>query len=203
MSLAAVLRTLVRRWYLVLVGLLATAGLCVVVLQSVAPTYEASGSILLVPPTDALGDTENPLVALGTLEQATNVLVEYANSDAARRSVADVAPGATYVAMRDTMLRAPVVLVDVEAPTAAGATGAVEAVLDYLPGALAEVEGSVDVPEGSRIRTLVLSEAEEVTAVTRGTQRALLAAAGVGVLATALGVAVVDGLLRRRERTRA
>ena len=73
---------LVRRWYIVLLGLLATAGLGMAAATAFPATYAAKANVVFLPPKSAVGDTGNPYLALGGLDTAASV-VAHAMSDSA------------------------------------------------------------------------------------------------------------------------
>lgn len=203
MNLVDVLRTLISRWYLLIVGLAATGALCVVALQQVPPSYEARGTVLLLPPENLLSDGANPFLYLGGLEQPAEIVTKYLDADAPREALAATEPTAVYaVALDQSSTSGPVIAVTVQDVTPEGAVRVLNEVLDSIPAALRTLEESIAVPEGSSIGSMRLSVDETPSTVTKESLRAVMAAAAVGSLSTVLGIAVLDGFLRRRAAKR-
>ena len=73
-------RSLRRRWYLVLALAVLTVGATFLVAQRTGETYEATGTVLVFPPSQTEGPTgdmseENPYLSLGGVGQARDVVV--------------------------------------------------------------------------------------------------------------------------------
>ncbi|MCW2530013.1 MAG: hypothetical protein JWM76_4873, partial [Pseudonocardiales bacterium] len=54
---------MLRRWYLTFVGVLVTAALCAAAIVLVPAKYQASASLLLLPPKTAVGNGGNPYLS--------------------------------------------------------------------------------------------------------------------------------------------
>lgn len=203
MEFTAVVAALLRRWYVVLVGLAMTAGLVYAANDAVPPTYSAAGSVLLLPPGASLEDGSNPLLALGGLEQPAALVVAYLAGDEARQLFAEDFPNTTYDIVLDPLSRGPLVLVTVEDPAEDDVIAALNAVLDTLPDALTMLQDQVDAPADSRVTSMPLSVDARPTTERSDSLRALIAAAGVGMVLTLVGAIAFDSLAaRRRERRR-
>ena len=204
MEFTAVVAALLRRWYVVLVGLVMTAGLVYVANDAVPPTYSATGSVLLLPPGASLEDGSNPLLALGGLEQPAALVVAYLAGDEARQLFAEDFPNTTYDVVLDPLSRGPLVLIKVEDPSEDDVMSALNAVLVTLPDALTMLQDQVDAPADSRVTSMPLSVDTRPTTERSDSLRALIAAAGVGMVLTLVGAVAFDSLAaRRRERLRA
>jgi hypothetical protein len=203
MEFTAVVAALLRRWYVVIVGVAMTAGLVYVAKDAVPPTYSASGSVLLLPPGTSVADGSNALLSLGGLEQPAALVVAYLAGDEARQVLAEDFPNATYDIVLDPLSRGPLVLVTVEDPSQDDVMSALDAVLDALPQALSMLQDQVDAPADSRVTSMPLSVDERPTTERSDSLRALIAAAGVGMVLTLVGAIAFDALAaRRRERRR-
>ena len=83
------IRSLVRRWYLVVVVLAITAGVGFVVGTSVPVTYTISTDVVLVPPKSRDDPQANRFLLMGGMGQAVDVLGRSMESEAVRKAVAD------------------------------------------------------------------------------------------------------------------
>lgn len=203
MEFTAVVAALLRRWYVVLVGLAMTAGLVYVANDAVPPTYSATGSVLLLPPGASIPDGSNPLLQLGGLEQPAALVVAYLAGDEARQVFADEFPNTTYDVVLDPLSRGPLILITVEDPAQDDVMEALGSVLATLPDALSMLQDQVDAPADSRVTSMPLSVDTEPTTERGDSLRALIAAAGVGLVLTLVGAVAFDSLAaRRRERRR-
>ena len=146
MEFTAVAAALLRRWYVVLVGLVMTAGLVYVAHDAVPPTYSATGSVLLLPPGASVEDGSNPLLQLGGLEQPAALVVAYLAGDQARQVFAQDFPDATYDIVLDPLSRGPLILVTVEDPSQDDVMGALELGPHGAPAALSQLQDQVDAP---------------------------------------------------------
>ena len=85
-----------RRWYLLPVVLMATVACAMVSADRVGPTYRSSATVVLVPPETTLGETGNPYLFLGGLQQSVDVLSRTVGSEYVRRPSRAACPrGAT------------------------------------------------------------------------------------------------------------
>lgn len=202
MDMLALLRLLGRRWYMFVIGLLATAALGVLAFRAIPPTYEATGRTLLLPPAGSIEEGGNPFLALQPLGPTVDVLVRYLDADAARLEIAKTSPTADYTVAADTGTNGPIVVVVAEDVTPEAAVAAMQSVMNAIPGALEELQASLDVPPDLSVRSMDLTVDIEPELIIRRTLRAVVAAVGVGVLATLTITAIIDGLIRGRSSAR-
>jgi hypothetical protein len=201
MEFTAVAAALLRRWYVVLVGIALTTGLVYGVHTVVPPTYVATGSVLLLPPGASVPDGSNALLQLGGLEQPASLVVAYLAGDEARRALAVKYPNSTYDVVLDPLSRGPLIQFTVEDPAPDQVMGALNAVLAALPQALSRLQDQVDAPAVARITSMPLAVDTEPTTKMSSALRAVIAAAGVGLVLTLVSAVTVDSLaVRRRER---
>jgi len=193
--------SLLRRWYLVVLGLLLTAGLCAAAYKVVPATYQAEASVVLLPPSISVVEGGNPYLYLGGLGQALDVLTRALQSDNAQKPITEAHPDATYTALPDRTTTGPILLVTVEGPTSEETLATLQAILDSVPPALANLQEQLAIPAGSRITSMNLAVDDEPTKIQKDRTRALLAAAAVGLVGTILLTGLLDGLLTSR-RTR-
>ncbi|SKB04984.1 YveK family protein [Aeromicrobium choanae] len=197
--LVEVIKTVLRRWYVVVAGLLLTGVLGYAAYSSTPPVYEASGTVLLLPPEDQVSGEgiKNPFLQLNNLDVPTSLVVARLNGDEVREQILEDQPGALYEVTTDPTMRGPVVLVQVSAQSAKATVDTLEQVLAAAPTALADLQRQQDVPKGDSITSMQLAADLEATAVTRATTRAVVAAVAVGLALTAGATAGVDAIARR------
>lgn len=200
MVFSDVLGVLRRRWYAVAVGLLATIGLGYVAALASPPTYTARGLVLLVPSQEIVGKGGNPLLVMDGLTLPATVLVAYYKGAAAQADVAAHAPTASFEVTLDESTRGPVIAIDVSDPSAAGAIQALDYLAEAVPARLDTLQKEVDAPPESVVTSLPLTMDTEATADTSSATRMLIAAVGVGLVATLLLTSMLDGLLLRLQR---
>jgi hypothetical protein len=201
MEFTAVAAAVLRRWYVVLVGIALTTGLVYGVHIMVPPTYVATGSMLLLPPGASVPNGSNALLQLGGLEQPASLVVAYLAGDEARRQLAVKYPNSTYDIVLDPLSRGPLIQFTVEDPAPDQVMGALKAVLAAVPDALSRLQDEVDAPAVARITSMPLAVDTEPTTKMSSALRAVIAAAGVGLVLTLVGAVAIDSLaVRRRER---
>ncbi len=202
MGLSDLLGAVRRRWYVVVVGLLATLGLGYVAAAASPPTYTARGLVLLVPSKAVTGHGGNPLLVMDGLTLPASILVAYYQGAAAQEQAAAVVPTASYEVSVDESTRGPVIAIDVTDPTARGAIAALDYLAGSVPDNLARLQREVDAPAESVVSAMPLTMDTDATADTSAATRLRIAAIGVGLIATMLLTAALDGVIGRRQRRR-
>jgi hypothetical protein len=192
-----------RRWYVTLLGLVATLGLCALALQLVPAKYEATARVLLLPPASTVQKGGNPYLQLGGLDAAVSILGR-SMSDA-ENQLALQAAGSTakFTIGPDDLTSGPVLLLTADAKTPAQVLGSLQIALDRVPTSLAAIQRSVSVPKASMITSTVITQDNEAKVVRKSQIRAVVVAAVAGIILTLMIAALVDVRLRRRESRRA
>lgn len=186
-----------RRWYLLLAGLLITAGLGYLALQMVPPTFQASGTLLLLPSQMQTDEGQNPLLELDGLEAPAEFVVSRLNGDAFRSQILDQIPTASYDVGMDPSSRGPVILVTASGTTPESVKLVLDRVLVAVPDALYSLQSDLEVPKESVISVMQLIVDSQATQVSNATTRAVVAAVGAGLVLTLGGTVMIDALLRR------
>jgi hypothetical protein len=195
------MRSLVRRWYLVLGAVALTAVAGVLVGRSVPVTYTISTDVVLVPPKSTEDPKANPLLLMGGMGQAVDVLARAMESDAVRESVAEAGTGGDYTAVTDLTTSAPILKVTSEADSGAAAAGLLEQVVERVPGQLTRIQDDLGIADSARITSLEIRVDDEAEASRTGQIRAVAAACIVLLGVSLLLISAIDGLLlRRREQ---
>lgn len=191
-------RTMVQRWYLTLAGLLLTATLCVVASTVIKPTYEATASVLLLPPATSVGVGGNPYLQLGGLTQVVDVLARALATREMGNTVTAQDSRAEYTAAADVTTRGPILLLTATAPTAASSLTVLDTLLRQAPATLAGLQSDLNIAARSQITSMVLIRDADPTPIQKTRVRVLVALAAFGIVLTVLGVALLDALLSRR-----
>ncbi len=197
-----VIRALGRRWYVVLVGAIVTAGLTVGAYVTTPPEYNARALVLLLPSEVAVGEGGNPFLTLGGLEQPAGILVAYFSSAPAREDVKQQSPTAQYVVGIDDSTRGPVIAIDVTDTSAEKTLDTLTFIADRIPVELAALQEQVDTPADAVITSIPLTVDEKAERGMGATIRMMIAALVVGITATCITAFALDGLLRRRQLRR-
>jgi hypothetical protein len=200
-------RVLLRRWYMVLAGVIVTAGLCTGAAAMFPARWVTTSTVLMLPPESRVdGVPVNPYLNLGGLEGMADVLSTALGDAEVQDEIATAAEDVEYFVGRDPARVGPVVVVEVTAASPQDATAAQAVLLERLPARLDELQESVDVRDPARITSSVITEDDEPEASRRGQIRAVLVTAVGGLALTYLATAAVDGIAaarrRRREATR-
>ncbi|WP_113717144.1 hypothetical protein [Arthrobacter dokdonensis] len=191
---------MLRRWYIVLVGIALTLCGGFLLYRNVPLTYQATASIVLVPPATAVVDGENPYLYMGGLDQALSVLTVKLNSNAVSDGVVGKYTGAKYYVQKDPLAAGPILLVTV---TAASNNDALEILKDVqvvVPQNLASLQDQLKVPKSSRISTMDIVSDSKSDPQTKNRIRLVIAAVGAGGAVTVLATAIIDSKLSRRRR---
>jgi hypothetical protein len=202
MSFEGLLGALRRRWYVILVGLLMTAGAGWAAYSIVPSEYHARGLILLLPSVPADEPGGNPFLGLGNLDLPARVLVASYSSNAAQQDIAQRAPDAKVVVSIEESTRGPVIAVDVTDTSASGTLDTLAYVSASIPQTLATLQSEVGVPLSAVVRSMPLTTDTEAERKIDGLVRVLIAI-GVGGIAVSVAVAyALDGVMSRRVRRR-
>lgn len=204
MVLGQIIGTIGRRWYLVLLGLVATVAIGYVGVSLTPPTYQATGTVLLLPSREQMSrGGQNPFLQLSDLDTPASIVIASLSGDERKTAVAQMSPTASYAVQFDESLRGPAVQVIVSDRSAASALSIMHALLDAVPQTLASLQAGRNVPETAAVGSMPLVVATQAEKSTSDTVRAGVAAVGAGLILTAVFVFAIDGLLSRRGARRA
>ena len=193
-----VMRALGRRWYVVLAGLLLTAGLVFGAYKASPPEYNARALVLVIPSKAGLGKGGNPLLQLTGLEQPASIVSAYFASAPALAEVAQLSPTAEFEVALDASTRGPVIAVDVTDKTAADTLKVLDYLLTRIPTELQRLQQEADARNGTFVGTMLLVADREAKLDIHGTLRITIAALVVGLVGTGISAFAIDGLMQRR-----
>ncbi|MEW9871088.1 hypothetical protein [Arthrobacter sp. HS15c] len=198
MWLRDMIRSLMRRWYVLLVCLLAAGVASYVVYQSVPVAYSAKGSLVLMPPRSTVGPDGNPYLFLGGMGQALDVLASKLSAEDNQAPILEAYPGVAYTAEPDRTSSGSVVLATVRGADGNQVMDALGSVVAAVPTTLAAMQESQSVPEDSRISLMTLVVDSQPTVDSKTRTVSVLVTAGGGVALGILLTGLIDGRLLAR-----
>lgn len=203
MGLSRILGVLKRRWYVLVIGLLLSAGLGLLGVRISPPVYLAQGTILLLPSKEQLNaGGRNPFLHLDGLTGPAGIVIVRLDSDQNRAAIEAVSPTADYLVEPDPAMRGPGILVSVTDRTAEGALATLDFVLDTVTDTLREVQAERSVPSSATVGSMRLVVDIEPEREINGTLRLAVAGVGGGLVLTAAAMVAIDVLMLRRRAKR-
>jgi hypothetical protein len=208
MDVLSLLRLLTRHWRVTAPAALLTLVGLVAVFKVAAPTYNATGSIVLLNPREApdLEDDpaaqaasevgQNPFTRYGDIAIVTDILTRIMNSDSKRDELAQHGV-AGYSIVTSAFARDPVFEVTGQGPDAASAMRSTELVLGEAGTVLSKVQVDQGADPDYLISSAPLEPPSAATAMFGSTMRAAIAVLAVGGLGT-LGLAVLAEIVGQR-----
>ena len=211
MDVLSLLRLLVSHWRVTVPAVLLTLFGVVFALQTSSPTYNATGSIVLLSPPAAdissgpgsaptPAADRNPFARYGDIAIVNDILTRVMNSDSKRAELAS--RGVTdFEIVASASGRDPVFEVTGEGPNAEAAIQSTEVVLDEAEAALLELQQAEGADPDYFIESAPLEPPSTATAVYGSTVRSAIAALAVGAVCT-LGLAVLAEVVARQRAAR-
>ncbi|MBP2411550.1 hypothetical protein JOF48_000349 [Arthrobacter stackebrandtii] len=193
---------LLRRWYMVVLGLGLTLYGAYMVYGVVPLTYKATASIVLVPPATAVVEGENPYLYMGGLDQAMSVLVVKMNSEAISTPLTHKQPGTTYSLDRDISTTGPIMLLTTESTSEASTLRLLNNVIKVIPDNLKTLQDQLKIPDNARISSMNIASDHEAKPQNKDRIRMTLMTVAAGGAATVLLTGLVDRMLMARRRRR-
>lgn len=198
-----VFRVIARRWYVVALGLLLTAGLTFGAMLATPSEFKSRALVLLLPAEEAVGEGGNPFLMLAGLEQPASLVTAYFTSTGAQEEVAARSATASYLVAIDAGTRGPVILVEVTDTTAAQSLATLDYLTERIPEELQRLQDEVRATEDSRIGSMLLTRDAEAVEDNSAMIRIVIAALAVGLAGTGFLAVAVDSFLARRSTRRA
>lgn len=200
MNLAETLRGLLRRWYIVVPGLLLAVAVAIGAWSVVKPAYERTATQLLIPGQLSLPENANPFLFLGGLSNAADVLVRAIASESVLNEVLADQAGAEVEISRDGSTSGPVILITVTGRTDAQAELILGELVERTATQLDALQDAEQIPADNRITVMPIT-IDDVSTLQQRDRLVVSGAAGLAVAALAVVVAsLVDGLGRQRRR---
>jgi capsular polysaccharide biosynthesis protein len=185
-----------RRWYVTVPILALTAVLAVTMPARVEPTYQASGTVVLVEPAGNAADL-NPIASAG-LDANANALATIATLPDAQADVGAAGLSTQYSVESD----GSVVVIEASGATPEEAAETVQFVEQLLTERLDRQQENVGAPVDSYLTVVPLIADPVAVPVYDDQRRVRILVVVAGVLLAALAAVAVEGLaVRRRTRT--
>lgn len=200
MTLIGTLRGLVRRWYIVVPGMILAVAVAIGAFTLVTPGYERSATRLLLPGLGTVPEgATNPYLFLGGLTQAADILVRSVGGDETIGELVAAHPGLEVSVTRDPTSSGPVILLTVTAESDADAEMALDTLIAQSTRTLERLQTEQNVRPTDRITLTTLTHSPESTLQQR-TRILVSVGAGLGVaVLTVILASLVDGLARTRQ----
>lgn len=204
MDLGELFRAAGRRWYVLIAGLILTAGFVYMALQFVPVAYDVKSSILLLPPQSALEEAGgNPFLGLGGLDVVAGVLAKSLTDSDSQASIVPAGSTAEYTVQEDASVSGSVLEVAASDESADGAFRTLHAVLNLATTRLEELQDSVDASSDSQVRLMVITNNTAAEPDIASLARVLIVVGAAGLVVTSLLAVSVDAAVRRRKLARA
>lgn len=187
-----------RRWYLAIVGILLTIGLCGLAYVQFPPTYAAKASVVLLPPSTTVPEGGNPYLQLSDLKQAVDVMTRTLMSQETEERVMEQAPTGTFEVLPDYETSGPIIVITAGDVTPEAALKTLEVVKSMVSPALEDLQSTLGIAPESQITSKVLISDDQPSTVRKTQLRVLIIAFALGIAISALAVAIVDSALLRR-----
>ena len=194
------MNSLLRRWYVLFLGLLLTAGMCWIVQEYVPVTYEAKASQVLMPPSATVGESGNPYLYLGGMSQALDVLIRHVSASEVTKPVLDAFPNTEYSVQADSSTGGSILVISASGSTPEGTLGVLQAAMKEVPAALKGMQDELAITERLRISVRTVVVDEQVSKNDQSRLRLMILAAGAGIFGTLLLTATIDGLMKGRKK---
>jgi hypothetical protein len=199
MQVQKILKSLIRRWFIVVLGLAVTAGACFFLQQNAPDNYKAQASLVLLPSTKSVGEAGNPYLGLGGMSEALDILTRKMSSEEFKETIREQSGASTFTAEADKGTSGAILLITASSPDSGQALKILDTVMNQAPVALTELQDVLNVPTTSRISTMkLLEDSKAVPEVKARTQLLLVTAAG-GVAFSIMLTVLIDGLLLSRK----
>ena len=202
MDLSQILHALGRRWYVLIAGLLVTAGFVVLALRFVPLTYDVKTSILLLPPTSSVTQTGNPFLNLGGLDVVAGVLGRSVTDSESTQAIIPPGSKAKYTVQQDASVSGSVLQVQASDTTPAGAFRVLNAVVVLATAKLTSLQDEVNAKPSDQVRLLVITNNTVATPDYASLIRLLILVVAVGIVLTLFAAVLIDAVVRRRRSRR-
>lgn len=203
MNIADTLRGLLRRWYIVVPGVILAVVGTIGAYLVIQPGYERTATQLLIPGEGTVPPgVTNPYLYLGGLTQASDIVVRVMQGEDVAGRVLGEFPGTEIVVQRDPTVSGPVIQIIVTAKTESAVAGALDSLVAQTSVVLDQLQDEQQVSADDRMTVTTLTK--DATSSLQQKTRLVMSAGVFGgvLLITILFASLIDGLSRRPHRAR-
>lgn len=199
MDVERVLRVLLRRWLVIVIGAALSVGAAAYLYTSLSPTYRATARLLLLLPPEAEDEESDgsPFLYLPNgLDVLARVVAAAPQSVTFTESLTAQGLVATFEVAVDPA--SPIITIEVEGGDPQNVLATRDGVVEALEAELARVQEEEGVPERQTARARVFAAEETPTMLSGDRTRVALAVIGAGGLLTLAAAFAVDWLANGR-----
>jgi len=200
MDLAEIFRVMCRRWYVLLPGLLLSAGLTVAVALVVPVTYQSQSTVVLLNSQKAtVAYDGNPFLSTQTsLTGMADSLARNLNSDASVRELKSRGAKGTFEAKLADNAQGPLMWLTVTGTDQAAVLSSDRILTSYAKERLEQFQDQQSVAEKARIRMTTIVAPQTPVAQTKTRLEYMVMAGGLGLVLSMVATFYVEA--RRRSR---
>jgi hypothetical protein len=188
-------RRVLRRWYVLVAGLILTGFLVSFVGSHISPTYTRGATQILVPGTKSYPTGDNPYLYTGNLTQAASVLVDALSAGKVDSPITSAYPGSTISVTTDASTSGPMVSIQVTAKSNADAAAVLDKIVGQIDPVLSALQQEAAVPKEALIKSIAVT-ADTSSQESQKSRMEGMAGAGIaGLVISILLAAGVDALV--------
>lgn len=190
-----------RRWVIVLVGFLMTVGLSGAAYWFSKPTYEITGTVLLLPPESvSVAGPVNPYLELSGLQQLLDLVGVSLSDQSTQFELKAISKDVDYTVKPDVRTSSPLLLVDVKDSNPETAQRIRDLLMQRIPARLESMQSSLNVSMKDRVTSMVVTLDARAEEVGKNRLRAGVVAGVAGIAVTLLVAALWDTRRLRHAR---
>jgi hypothetical protein len=186
-------KVLLRRWYVLLVGLLLTGGAAVGVALVVPTNYEASGNVLFLLPPDAGDQPVNPYLNVPQgLTMSASIVGGVLSTPEMQRDIFDAGSTSEYAVGQEPGTGIPMLYITAADTDPAMAVKTVAEVIRRVDTELERMQTAAGAPSDQRMVTQPFSVTAQAEVVRGAKIRAVAVVGAVGAVLTVLAAFALD-----------
>lgn len=198
MYLSDTFAMLKRHWVLALLGIVFTIILGAIAYVVVAPQYQSTANVVLLPPKLTAEQGANPFLVLGGLRTTSDVIARAMGTDEIKRDVVAAGGSDSYVIESDPTTNGPLLLITANGGTPQQVQQTLQLLIDEVPQVLKEVQEANGIKPSFRISSSVIAQQREPSATRSSQIRAVVAAVLMGAILSLGLISLVDARERRK-----